>query len=366
VKLNPIVLALFVLAAISSPAADHKTQNVFLIMSDGLRWQEVFRGAEEPLINKSNGGVANVDATRKAFWRDTPEQRREALMPFLWTEIAKRGQIFGNTNKGSISHVTNGKKFSYPGYNEVITGAPDDRINSNDKFPNPNTNVFEWLNERPAFRNKVAVVGDWNVFPYIFNDERSALPIWPAWEKTKFGKNEIQTTPELNQLFEDTTAAMGPDVTFDSFIYQAAAAHIQSKKPRFMFVGFGETDEWAHSGRYDFYLSSANKADAYIARLWDLVQSIPQYKNKTTFVITCDHGRGSGPNWKHHGPSIEGAEYTWIAVLGPDTAPLGERTNRQPITHNQIAATLAALVGENYNAAFPKTGAPIADVLSNK
>ncbi len=362
-KRNLIQLIVIFAIIFSAHAEKRKTENVFLIMSDGLRWQEVFGGAEGQLLNKTNGGVLNVDATRKQLWRETPEQRREALMPFFWNEIAKHGQLFGNTNKGSIATVTNGKKFSYPGYNEVLTGAPDNRINSNDKVPNPNTNVFEWLTGQRPFKNRVAVFGNWDVFAYIFNDERSALPIWPVWEK-KFVKNEIHTAPVLEKLFQDTTEAMGSGITFDSFLFQGASDYVKEKKPRAVFIGFGETDEWAHNGRYDLYLSAAEHADDFIARLWKTVQSIPQYKNKTTFIITCDHGRGSGPeNWKHHGVSIPGAEYTWLAVLGPDTAPLGERTSCQPITHSQIAATIAALLGENFQTENPKAGAPIVDVL---
>lgn len=314
-------------------------------------------------MNKTNGGVSNVEATRKKFWRDTPEQRREVLMPFFWHEIARHGQLFGNTNRASISRVTNGKKFSYPGYNEIITGAPDNRVNSNDKIPNPNTNVFEWLNQQQQFQNRVDIFGNWNVFAYIFNVDRSALPIWPAWEE-KFANYKIHTAPVLENLFHETTEAMGPDITFDSFIYHAASDYVKQKRPRVTFIGFGETDEWAHMGRYDLVLSAAQQVDDYIARLWGTVQSIPQYKDKTTFIITCDHGRGGGSeNWKHHGVSISGAEYTWVAVLGPDTAPLGERSDCQPITHSQIAATIAALLGEKYQTTFPKAGSPITDVL---
>ena len=35
---------------------EHQTENVFLIISDGFRWQEVFGGAEEALMSKTNGG----------------------------------------------------------------------------------------------------------------------------------------------------------------------------------------------------------------------------------------------------------------------------------------------------------------------
>ena len=58
-----------------------------------------------------------------------------------------------------------------------------------------------------------------------------------------------------------------------------------------------------------------------------------------------------------------GAEKVWQAYIGPDTRPLGERTEIPQVTHSQIAATLAALLGEDYHAATPKSGPPIADVL---
>ena len=101
--------------------------------TDGLRWQEVFGGADPALMNKENGGVADVDLLKKEFGGETPEIRRKALMPFVWNVIAKNGQLFGNANAGSEAKVTNGKNFSYPGYNEIFTGAADPSIDSNDK-----------------------------------------------------------------------------------------------------------------------------------------------------------------------------------------------------------------------------------------
>src|SRR2546425_8868223 len=77
----------------------HKTENIFLITVDGFRWQEVFGGGEELLMNPHNGGVQDTNRLRTAFLRGTPEDRRKALLPFFWSEIAGKGQIFGNKNK---------------------------------------------------------------------------------------------------------------------------------------------------------------------------------------------------------------------------------------------------------------------------
>lgn len=346
-------------------AASLKTQNVFLIISDGFRWQEVFNGAEAELMTEKEGGVRDPKALRAQFWRGTPEARREALLPFIWRSIARDGQILGNRAKGSLVSVTNGKKFSYPGYNEILTGFGDPEINSNDKKPNPNVNVFEWLNGLPGLRGRVAVFGTWDVFPYIFNVERSHLSIWPAWE-SRFSAYEIRP-PEFVTEFRRDTTEMWHDLTYDSFLFHAALDHVKHKRPRLVFVGFGETDEWAHSGRYDLYLHAAHHVDEFVRRLWETTQSMSQYRGKTTFILTADHGRGSGPQgWRDHGEKVDGAEADWIAVIGPDTPPAGERNETQALGENQIAATLAALLGEDYHSAFPQSGAPISELMSGR
>ena len=39
--------------------------------------------------------------------------------------MAKNGQLYGNADAGSEAKVTNGRNFSYPGYNEIFTGLHD-------------------------------------------------------------------------------------------------------------------------------------------------------------------------------------------------------------------------------------------------
>jgi phosphopentomutase len=119
-------------------------------------------------------------------------------------------------------------------------------------------------------------------------------------------------------------------------------------------VGLGETDEWGHARRYDFYLEAANKSDRFLAEIWQTLQKRPQYKEKTTLLVTTDHGRGlTRADWTDHGKNVPGAEFVWIAVLGPDTPALGERENVE-VTQSQLAATVAKLLGEDFNAVSPK------------
>ena len=89
--------------------------------------------------------------------------------------------------------------------------------------------------------------------------------------------------------------------------------------------------------------------DGFIRDLWQTMQAMPEYAGKTTFIITTDHGRGSGlKDWTDHGKDVEGAENIWIAVLGPGIPGLGERRDVPLVTQAQIAASVAAAVGENW------------------
>jgi hypothetical protein len=347
----------------AAPALAGKTQNVVLIVSDGLRWQEIFTGADPALLNEKAGGswLAEADL-RKRYWRDDVDARRALLFPFLWGTAARQGQIFGNQLKGSVAHVTNGKAFSYPGYNEMTTGYPNDAIDSNEFGPNPNASVFEWLNNMDEFRGRVAVYGTWDAYQRIFNKGRSGLVIQTGWNLPPKA-HETPRDALLRELYATATRFDEEDVA-NSLLQIPLLDYVKESHPRVLFVGYGETDNWGHQGRYDLVLDSAQRMDHFVSQLWDTMQSMPEYHGTTTFIITTDHGRGSGlTEWKDHGVEQKGSENIWIAVLGPDTAPLGERTHVAPVTQAQIAATVAALLGRNYRRDVPKAAMPIAGVL---
>ena len=332
-----------------------KTRAVVLIVMDGFRWQEVFDGPEHALMDEQHGGVENVDRLRKDFWRETSAEGRRALMPFLWSVVAQKGQIYGNQHRGSIAQVTNGMKFSYPGYNEMTTGYPDKKIDRNGFGPNPNTTVFEWMNNKSEFRGQVAVFATWSAFYDIFNAKRSALFVRAGWDLPW----TRQLTPReqlLKKLYETTTRPEAGDA-FDSFTHEDLLDYLQTHNPRVLFVSYGGTDDFAHEGRYDLVLQAAHEDDQHIEELWNTMQSMPAYRDKVTFLITTDHGRGSGlENWKEH-DYIDGAENIWIAAIGPDTPALGEMASVPRVTLSQIASTVAALLGQDYRGAVP-AGAP--------
>lgn len=216
---RPLLLGLWLVCGLAAPArtldaGEPPTRHVLFISTDGLRWQEVFRGADDAMMNRESGGVPDAVRLTEEFGGTTPAERREKLMPFLWGEIAKKGQIHGNRDLGSLADVTNGHWFSYPGY---------------------------------------------------------------------------------------------------------------------------------------YFLQAARRVDRWVQGLWEKAPARPEYRDRTTLLITTDHGCGNTPkDWTSHGESVPDSGHIWMAAMGPDTPALGERRSSAAVTQAQVAATIARLVGEDY------------------
>jgi phosphoglycerol transferase MdoB-like AlkP superfamily enzyme len=133
----------------------------------------------------------------------------------------------------------------------------------------------------------------------------------------------------------------------DALTYHLGFEYLKEKQPSVLFLSFDETDHFAHEGKYDLYLQSAHYTDAFIKELWTWTQSQPKYKDKTTLIITTDHGRGDtrSDSWRHHGQKEVNCNQIWFAVLGPDTPSEGERNQSEQHYQNQVAATIAHLLG---------------------
>lgn len=336
-----------------------KTEHVFLISLDGLRWQELYTGSDEKLISHEDY-VSNSDALVQSFWDDDPDVRKKLLMPFFWDIIEAEGQLYGNRAFGNNVDVSNGLNFSYPGYSELLVGYVDEEINSNSKIPNPNRTVLEFVNNQPGFENKVAAFSSWDVFPYIINSERSGIPVNAGFDPVE-GDDLTDREIFLNELLGQIPSPWST-VRHDAFTHHLAVEHIKKHEPRLLYIAYGETDDFAHDGNYQAYLYSARQTDAFIRELWDMVQSHPAYKDKTTFVITTDHGRGTEPidDWRRHGTNIEGSEEIWFAVLGPDTPAAGIMKESMQLYQNQIAKTVARFLGLNY-----QNSRPVGDIIES-
>lgn len=355
-KLFLILLTCVQLAA----AQNTKTKNVVLISIDGYRWQEIFKGADSALLKNKKYRKQDSAAVFQKFWGETTIERRNKLMPFFWNVIAEKGQLYGNRELGNLVNVKNKYWFSYPGRSETITGYYDENINSNSYPNNPNENILDFLNKQKGYENKVVTFAGWEPVAKIVNRDRNHITLINPFENVK-GKQLTEAQQLANEIQHYIPNYFGTSVRWDVGTYAIAKTYIKANHPKFTYIDFVDPDDLGHAGQYDYYLDAGNYLDAMIGSLWNAMQEDPFYKDNTTFIICPDHGRGLGEQWTGHGSSAKHSNETWLAVLGPDTPAKGEMKDSAQIYQDQIAQTIANLLGFEFKANHP-VAAPIKSV----
>lgn len=347
---------LFVAVLPLLPAAQitPETGNIFIITTDGFRWQEVFSGADSLLLTNEKY-TANPLLAKQMYWDASPEMRRKKLMPFFWNVIAKEGQLYGNRFFNNKVNMKNLYKISYPGYNELFTGYADLHWMPNKPITNKNKTILEYLNEQPAYAGKVAAFTSWDIFPYILNEAGSNFTVNSGYEMLPEDTNTLNS--KINGVQE--MIVQKKNTRHDMLTYISSMEYIQSHHPKVLFLGFGETDEEAHAGNYASYLQKAAMVDKMIGDLYAYVQSDPFYKGNTTFIITTDHGRWKySSTWSTHGLFTRGSGETWLAMIGPAIPAAGEIKEPQQTYANQLAATIALLLGQDFKSSH-SAGKPL-------
>jgi hypothetical protein len=334
---------------------------VVLVTFDGARIEEVFGGLDSGIVRSQlrDGQRLEDQPLYKRFWAPTPEERRARLMPFFWgTLMRDHGSIAGNPARGSRVHLTNAHAFSYPGYSEMLVGrAHDDTIKSNDPIRNPYPTVLEYLKRQAGLtREQVAVFTSWNVHSAIVEHTEGALTVNAGYRSFSSPTEDVRRLSALQ--FETPTP--WNEVRHDAYTFRFAMDHLARNRPRVLYLGLGETDDWAHDGRYDRVLETYTRSDEYLKQLWTWLESQPEYRGRTHLLITTDHGRGRTPqDWKGHGKDVTGAGETWMAFVSPAMKQRGEWSTHPPIVTAQVAATLITWMGGDWKAFDPAAAPPI-------
>ena len=334
-------------------------RRLVIVTLDGLPWTEVFRGADAARL-EVKAFAPEPEAVKAAFAAPGagPEVRTMALMPFLNGVVARQGVLAGDRDHGSCVAVGNDRWFSYPGYNEILTGRPDPAIKSNAHGPNANVTLLEWLNHRPGFAGRVAAVTSWGVFNDILNPGRSGVALNAGWE----GRGPRSPANHALATLQADAARIWPDVRQDGFTHAWALDVLRQGRARVLYVSYGETDDFAHDGRYDQVLWSANRNDRFIGELWAAIQANPAWRGRTNLIVTTDHGRGQsgGQSWRSHMSGLAGSDEIWLAALGPDIQP-GATVGQGGAcaTNGQVAATALTLLGQDWRAFDDKAAPPL-------
>lgn len=337
-----VILSVSVINTQKTPVAFNPENKLFIITLDGFRWQEVFNGADSSLLFNPSLTPDTLVA-QSLYWHQDEQMRRRRLMPFVWSVVSEKGQIYGNRKYGNNVNVSNPYALSYPGYSELLTGGVDFTITGNERKKNKNKNVLEELNSSKSYVGKIAAFTSWDMFPYILNKDRNGLMVNSGLQNVE-GKKLSSSEKMINAIQSEIVHEPG-ETRYDQLTYIACREYVMKNKPSVVFLSFSGTDDAGHDKRYDLYLQEANNADKMIGELWRLVQSIPEYAGRTTFLITTDHGRGSkNNNWNKHGFFVSGSSQTWYAIMGPSVVPNGEMKSSNQVYQKQLHSLIKEIL----------------------
>ena len=264
---------------------------VVVVAIDGVRPREIFQG-EDP-----------------AFVHRRPLKGPKELTPNLHA-LGENARLFGNDERVTSS----GPNYvSLPGYTEMFTGARPTHCTTNECGRTPVPTVVDALAEQGK---RATVVTSW---------ERICLAaamnegILDATCGRSHGHLDTEGDGTLDTLLAAAReAGPGPghgDYRPDVSTAEIALRVLETKRPDFLFVGLGDTDEYAHASSYDGYLGALVKADAFVGEVRARLAYLGERGQKTTLIVVTDHGRAQ--NFRDHGGAFPESRFGFMMVEGP-------------------------------------------------
>ena len=261
---------------------DYQTDNVIIIVIDGPRYTETW-GSHSP---------TNI-----------PNQRA----------MAEQGVVFNNFLNEDVT-------FTLSGHSAITTGHYGLVSNDGHELPSYHSIFQEFLKSR-------------------------MFPPDSAWIITSKDKLYALVDTKENQWRGSYLPSINAVKRRDEETLAVAIDILTNHHPKLSLIHFREPDSFGHSNDWDSYLESIRATDQYVADLWSIIQNDPVYKDKTTLLVTNDHGRhsdGIGSGFVGHGDQCIGCRHISLLALGPDFRK-GKVINN-PYGQVDIAPTVARLL----------------------
>lgn len=105
----------------------------------------------------------------------------------------------------------------------------------------------------------------------------------------------------------------------DLQVWQKARTQLLTWHPRVSVIYLADVDHYGHSGVWSDYTRAISVADSIVGMIWDLVQSDPVFRDKTTLLVTNDHGRhsdGVSTGFVGHGDGCFGCRRIMLFGIG--------------------------------------------------
>jgi predicted AlkP superfamily pyrophosphatase or phosphodiesterase len=252
-------------ATIVSTKISYKTQNVIIIVVDGARYSETFG-------DPTHQNIPNLHA------------------------MQSQGVVLSNfTNMG----------FTYtdPGHAAICTGYYENLDNTGQDLPQYPSIFQTWLKSSGKSADKAWIITSKDKLQILANCKQAD---WnnQYMPRTDCGINGLGT----GYRSDDTTFVHAKNV-------------LKKHQPNLMLINFKDPDYFGHGNEWKNYIKGIKSTDNYIKQLYDLIQSDDNYKDKTTIIVTNDHGRhtdGHLDGFISHGDNCPDCRHIEFLAIGPD------------------------------------------------
>lgn len=296
--LTGILMVSFIAAPFNEPVfGENLTENVFLVVIDGLRSDEAF----------------SSDKVMHDF---------HPYIPVMWSELRPSGTLcsevydlnFTSTLAAHTQMLT-GNPCNYPNY---IGFGKYHRVRLDDPT------IFEYFRHQTGAPTEMtyAVSGKEHIV-------RLGFSMNPVYRR------------------KDGITIIHPgDDSSDPVVWETLLAALDEQHPALVLVNFEDVDNNGHLGVWENYIQAIGYVDSLMGELWNRIESDPIYAGRTTLLITTDHGRHSNLprciGFMHHGGLCMGCRRTFLLALGPDTPP--GATISEPFDQQDICYTIGGLL----------------------
>jgi hypothetical protein len=296
----------------SAGARGEDAGNVVLVTIDGVRWQEIFAGADPSLADAS--GLPH-GAARTA----------RGLTPNLHRLFFDQGTVLGDPRLGKPLNASGPRFVSLPGYVEMVTGAASGCVD-NECEPRLGWDVVLSAGRTSPPGQGAAVFASWERIARTVPGDASGTIV----QAGRGPRDDEPPYPGNGDYRPDRrTAALAMD-------------YLVSHRPRFLWIALGDTDEWAHRRDYRGYLEALRFADDVVGELSAHLAELGSFGARTTLLVTTDHGRDRDFAG-HGGPASAGV---WLMARGGPVAARGPLPLSRVRHLRDVAPTISALLGE--------------------
>ncbi|WP_010254384.1 sulfatase-like hydrolase/transferase [Myroides injenensis] len=243
----------------------YKTENVILLVIDGPRMTETW-------LEKNKKYIPNR------------------------VELLKQGVFISDFQ---INGLTN----TNAGHTALLTGVYDSIRNNGKELPTYPSVLQHWIKDKKADPNKAWVI--------VSKDKLEVLA------NTKHIDWHNQYMPSVDA----GVGGLGTGYRSDEITMAVARSVMREYQPNIIVINLKDVDSYGHAKRYADYIRAITRTDESIKTIWNDIQSLPNYKDKTTFIVTNDHGRhtqGHKDGYVNHGDSCDGCRHIEFFALGPD------------------------------------------------